>query len=190
MIDLIKKSEFWTEFSSNARLQWMVIAIAFLLFLSVTKTFFEKLDESRSEAMGIYSMVEKMVDAASRPVSEDMMLETKAKLSLLEESIPQAESSSIAEAEGFSAAKTIINTTIARPRAKLIGTETLIFSGTTYWQVRIQITGGLHELNLIPLLDFFDNSHPHVRLHSFDFQPDTKGAVSVVVDYLYKQGSD
>ncbi|OJF69417.1 hypothetical protein BK026_11820 [Alteromonas sp. V450] len=188
MIDAFKQSAAWAEFSSNIRLQWMLVAIAAILLISGTKTLFDTLSENRSDAMRTHQMIEKMVAAASNPVSEEAMANAANKVERFYAQIPKVESASIAEAEAFSAASKIINTTIARPRSKLVGTETLRISNKTFWQVRIQIDGGLHELNLIPLLAFFDKKNLQIRLNSLDFQPDTRGNVTLVVDYLYMQG--
>lgn len=189
MIDVIKKSSAWEEFSANKRLQWMVVGIALILVISISKSMFDLLDERRDEALRTHAMLERMVEAASHPVSESALLQTEESLSNLRANIPTVASASIAEAEALSAGTKIINTAIARARSRLVGTETLVFGDTTYWQVRIKIDGGLHELNFIKLLEFFEKEYPHIRLYSFDFQPDSKGVVSLVVDYLYQQGS-
>lgn len=188
MIDNIKRSSAWSEFSSNRRLQWMTLGIVGILLLSGAKALLDRLDRNEKEALRTHGMIEKMVSAASDPVSEAMLQTVTEQLTKFDVSVPTVESSSIAEAEAFSSAKQIINTTIARPRSKLVGTEILTFGGQTFWQVRIQIDGGLHELNLIPLLKFFERKNVHIRLKSFDFKPDSRGTVTIVIDYLYKQG--
>jgi len=189
VIDAIKRSSAWEEFSANKRLQWMVVGIVFILIISISKSMFDLLDERHNEAMRTHAMLERMIEAASRPVSDSAVLKAEELLENLRSNIPVVASASIAEAEALSAGTKIINTAIARARSRLIGTETLVFGDTTYWQVRIKIDGGLHELNLIKLLEFFEEDYPHIRLYSFDFQPDSKGVVSLVVDYLYQQGS-
>lgn len=187
MYDVIMKSAVVSEFTANRRLQWMVLGIALLLILSASKSAFDWLEESRDEAMRTHAMIEKMVDAASKPVPEPLLLETKMRLADIQQKIPTVSAQSIAEAEALSAAKRITDVTIARPRRSIVGTESLTFSGVDYWQVRIKIDGGLHELNLMKLLEFFEKTNPHIRLHSMDFQPDAKGVVSLVVDYLYRK---
>lgn len=189
MIDVIKRSSAWEEFSANKRLQWMVVGIVLILVMSISKSMFDLLDERRNEALRTHAMLERMVEAASHPVSESAFQKAETALSNLLKKVPSVATASIAEAEALSAATQLINTTIARPRARMVGTETLIYEGDTYWQVRIKVDGGLHELNFIKLLEFFEEDYPQIRLYSFDFQPDAKGVVSLVVDYLYQQGS-
>lgn len=189
MFDVIKRSSVWDELSGNMRLQWMLVGIALILVVSVSKSLFDVIDERRFEAMKTHAMIERMIEAANQPVSESVVRETEASLLELHSKIPSVSTASIAEAEALAAATLLINTTIARPRARMVGTETLVFEGKTYWQVRVKIDGGLHELNLIKLLEFFDEELPQTRLYSFDFQPDAKGVVSLVVDYLYQQGT-
>lgn len=167
----------------------MVVAIAFILTTSISKKMFDLLDVRLNEAMRTHAIVEKMVDAASHPISESALRKMEESLTNLRSNIPTVASASIAEAEAISASTQLINTAIARPRARMVGTETLIFAGDTFWQIRVKIDGGLHELNLIKLLEFFEEDNPQIRLYSFDFQPDAKGAVSLVVDYLYQRGS-
>lgn len=167
----------------------MVVAIVFIFLISIGKTLSDKLEENRADALKTHSMIVRMTNAASRPVSDSTLKETSKELDELKGQIPKVETASIAEAEALSAAKNIINTAIARPRSSLVGTESLLIGGQTYWQVRIKIDGGLHELNLIKLLAFFEKDYPQIRLYSFEFQPDSKGVVSLVVDYLYQQGN-
>ena len=189
MIDTLRRSAFWAEFTTNRRLQWMTVGIVGILVLSFAKSLLDKLEENEKEARQTHQMIEKMVLAASNPVSDEMLTTITEQLAKFNAVIPVVESASIAEAEAFSSAKKIINTTIARPRSKLVGTETLTLGDSVYWQLRIQIDGGLHELNLIPLLKFFEKEDLQIRLNSLDFQPDSRGKVTLVIDYLYEQGN-
>ena len=96
----------------------------------------------------------------------------------------------MAEAQALAEVEQKLGKLLSRKRLNLLGSESLVGAKPILWQVRVEIAGQLAELDLIELLQHFDNQNKHARIASFQYSPKTSNSINLVVDLLYKRAND
>lgn len=184
-IDVIKQQRWYAEIQENPRLQWMLLIVACIIMLSLAKSYSDTISEREGEVQQQKGMVERLLTAAARPLSEDTVAGLGETVRELKASALGANSPSVAEAQALKRIDGLANRLMERPQASLINTETVRFGNQDFWQIRIEVRGRMNEKKLIELLAAFDSSQPYQRISAMQYRPKASDAITLVVDYLY-----
>ena len=173
------------EIAQNVRLQWMLVAIAWIIMLSLAKTFSDytqRLSDERNQQQGLYNRV---LAAANQPLDENTVVEAENMFQHAFSTLPSAVSDSVAQAQALKRMDGITKPKISRPRVTLVSSEPVTFGSKNGWQVRINVAGQMPEKALIQLLTDISGDHADVRLLSMQYNPKASDAIAFVVDFLY-----
>ena len=190
VLQKINRSQAFLEYQKNTRLQWMVMLIVAILALSGLKQFADQLQVQRNQTQNQLNLLARLQKTA------DNTLDSKTSETIIDSYtnwvsvLPDAPSSSVAEAQALAEIEQTIGKLISRKRLNLLGSETLNNNNQLYWQVRIEIAGQLPELDLIEALEYFDLDNKHARIASFQYSPKASNSISFVVDLLYKRADN
>ena len=190
VLQKINRSQAFLEYQKNSRLQWMVMVIVAILALSGLKRFADQLQVQRNQTQNQLNLLARLQKTA------DNTLDSKTSETIIDSYtnwvsvLPEAPSSSVAEAQALAEIEQTIGKLISRKRLNLLGSETLNNNNQLYWQVRIEIAGQLPELDLIEALEYFDLDNKHARIASFQYSPKASNSISFVVDLLYKRADN
>lgn len=181
----IYQSQLFIEYKQNKRLQWMVVAIVAILALSLFKQFSDNRQQQRTQTQDQLELLARLEQTAQSNIDANIVESINMAFSGWIDSLPKAVSSSVAEAQALTEIDQNLGKLFKRKRLNLLGSEQLDDSNHVFWQVRVEIAGQLSELDLIELLQYFDNTHKHARITSFVYSPKTSNSISLVVDLIY-----
>ena len=181
------QNKFFIEYQNNKRLQWMLVLIVAILVLSLMKKFTDGMQQQRSETLSQITLLEKLSQTAQNNTPVTIIESISIAYKYWNNSIPTAISGSIAEAKALTEIEQKLGMMITRKRVNLIGSEQLSDSKQVFWQVRVEIAGQMAELDLIKLLQHFDNNAQHARIASFQYAPKVSNSLNLVVDLLYRR---
>jgi hypothetical protein len=179
------KSTLFIEYQQNKRLQWMVLVIVAILALSLLKQFSDNNQKYSAETQYQLALLAKLKQSTQNSTDANIVESIKEAYSTWIDSLPKAASSSIAEAQALTEVDQNLGKLLDRKRLNLLGSERLDDNNQIIWQVRVEIAGQLSELNLIELLQHFDNKHNHARITSFQYSPKASNSINLVIDLLY-----
>lgn len=190
MLQKFYQSQLYIEYNKNRRLQWMSVGIVIILTLSLIKFYSDQQQQNRlqtKQQLALLAKYELTAQSKTDPaISEAIDTANIAWLEVL----PTAQSTSVAEAQALTEIEQKVGTLLSRKRLNLLGSEQLEGAKTILWQVRVEIAGQLSEVNLIELLQNFDNQNKHARIASFQYSPKTSNSINLVVDLLYQRVND
>jgi hypothetical protein len=184
------RSSFYLEYQKNHRLQWMSVAIAAIITLSILKYFSDTLQQERSETQNQIELLARLEHAAKSDTNNELADNIGRNYLAWIRDLPQAASSSVAEAQALTAVEQQFGKLLERKRLNLVGSEKLIGMQQDIWQVRIEVVGQMAELNLIELLQHFDSQHKYARIASFQYSPKTSHSINLVIDLIYIRAED
>ncbi|WP_102798348.1 hypothetical protein [Bowmanella denitrificans] len=178
------------ELHNNPRLQWLLLAVAVIIALSLIKSMVDSLAEQRGQIQGQLNLLARLQHSASSETDPEQSQRLAARLSELHDRLPVAPSASVAEAKALAEVESSIGSMLGRKRLSLIGSEPLTVGQQTYWSVRVDIAGQLPGPDYIRLLSMFDNTSGYRRIASLQYSPKTSDSLSLVVDLLYRQAGN
>jgi hypothetical protein len=190
MLQKFYQSQLYIEYSKNRRLQWMCVGICIILTLSIIKFYADQQLENRQQTQQQLALLAKYKLTAQSKIDQAISVAIDAANVSWLEALPAAQSASVAEAQALAEVEQKIGKLLSRKRLNLLGSEPLAGVKPILWQVRVEIAGQLAELDLIELLQYFDNQNKHARIASFQFSPKTSNSINLVVDLLYKRAND
>lgn len=188
MLKSIKNTKLVIEFKANPRLQWLSLLVLAILLVSLVKSVSDYTGTLQATADSQQAMVDRLNRAASANLPPELVKDAQVAVAALNEKAPTVALQSIAEAEALTRAEKYLAALLKRARANLVGTEVITMGGDAFWQIRIELNGQLDSKKLITLLEKFDGSDPYVRLASFQYRPKVSNDMTLVADYLYRQG--
>lgn len=190
LIQKLAKSQLITEYQQNKRLQWMVLLIICILAISLLKQFSDKIGLQSNQTQNQLDLLARLEKTAQHTIDGNIIASINSGYSEWLESLPDAASASVAEAQALTEIEQNIGTLLKRKRLNLLGSEQLAGSKQDIWQVRVEVAGQLEELNLIELLSHFDNTDKHARIASFQYTPKTSNSINLVIDVIYKRADN
>lgn len=189
-IQKIYQSQMFIEYQQNKRLQWMLVLIVTILALSLLKQLSDNRQQQRLQAQSQIELLARLKQSAHNNIDANIVESIKTAYSSWIDLLPKAASSSVAEAQALTEIDKNLGKLLKRKRLNLLGSEQLTDNNQVIWQVRVEISGQLAELDLIELLQHFDNQHKHARITSFQYSPKTSNSISLVVDLIYKRAEN
>jgi hypothetical protein len=189
-IQKIYQSQMFIEYQQNKRLQWMLVLIVTILALSLLKQLSDNRQQQRIQAQSQIELLARLKQSAQNNIDANIVESIKTAYSSWIDLLPKAASSSVAEAQALTEIDKNLGKLLKRKRLNLLGSEQLTDNNQVIWQVRVEISGQLAELDLIELLQHFDNQHKHARITSFQYSPKTSNSISLVVDLIYKRAEN
>jgi hypothetical protein len=184
------QSQMFIEYQQNKRLQWMLVLIVTILALSLLKQLSDNRQQQRLQAQSQIELLARLKQSAHNNIDANIVESIKTAYSSWIDLLPKAASSSVAEAQALTEIDKNLGKLLKRKRLNLLGSEQLTDNNQVIWQVRVEISGQLAELDLIELLQHFDNQHKHARITSFQYSPKTSNSISLVVDLIYKRAEN
>jgi hypothetical protein len=184
------QSQMFIEYQQNKRLQWMLVLIVTILALSLLKQLSDNRQQQRLQAQSQIELLARLKQSAHNNIDANIVESIKTAYSSWIDLLPKAASSSVAEAQALTDIDKNLGKLLKRKRLNLLGSEQLTDNNQVIWQVRVEISGQLAELDLIELLQHFDNQHKHARITSFQYSPKTSNSISLVVDLIYKRAEN
>jgi hypothetical protein len=181
----IYQSQWFTQYQQNKRLQWMVMVIVAILALSLLKQFADTRGQQATQTQNQIDLLARLKQTAQHNIDVNIVESINTAYAAWSDSLPKAASSSVAEAQALTEIDKNLGTLLKRKRLNLLGSEQLKNSNEVIWQVRVEIAGQLAELDLIELLQHFDNTHKHARITSFQYSPNASNSINLVVDLIY-----
>ncbi|NVK55274.1 MAG: hypothetical protein HWE26_06640 [Alteromonadaceae bacterium] len=178
------------ELQQNTRLHWLLLLIAVILLLSLTKSLSDSSEEFASDVQTKLQMLGRLQRAADDEVPDTVMQEAIESVENIKQTIPVAQSVSVAEAEALSAVSKLTNDFITEGRASLVGSSELNFGSSRFWQVRVEYQGKMSQRSLFGLLTIMDGSKPAFRVISFRYRPGRSDSITVVLDFLYRNAQE
>lgn len=185
-ISALRNHPAFQELNTNKRLQWLLLIIVGMLCASGLKALSDKNTEIVSEIQTQQRLLSRLEAAAKMELTEQQVDAKMQKTRALLNNIPSAPSVSVAEANALSQIETI-GSDVQRGRSSLVGTETLMSTAHTLWQVRVEYQGQLNQHSFSTFLERVDGSEPTVRVVSFRYRPGERGTFAVVLDFMFKQ---
>lgn len=189
-LDTINNSQLLTEYNKNKRLQWMILGIAVIIVISVTKSVTDDLSEYKLDAKNQLELLARLNHSANKNVDMQAFEEIAEQAAQQMQGFAAVASASVAEAQGLKDIDEKIGSLFKRKRLNLLGSDELNFGGRTFWSVRIEISGQLAESDFIQVASFFDNTKLTTRIASMQYSPKTSNSISLVVDLIFKRASD
>jgi type II secretory pathway pseudopilin PulG len=189
-IQKIYQSQMFIEYQQNKRLQWMLVLIVTILALSLLKQLSDNRQQQRIQAQSQIELLARLKQSAQNNIDANIVESIKTAYFSWIDLLPKAASSSVAEAQALTEIDKNLGKLLKRKRLNLLGSEQLTDNNQVIWQVRVEISGQLAELDLIELLQHFDNQHKHARITSFQYSPKTSNSISLVVDLIYKRAEN
>lgn len=186
VFEQFKQSKSFDELSKNIRLQWMLVGIIIISSLSVTKALYDNLLADKISLEQQMNMLSRLQTTASQPIDEKLIISTQESFETQLTQIPNATSSSTAEAKGLTEIEDLLEPLMKRKRVNLLGSENSKAGDVQFWSVRIDITGILSPKDFIVFLSHFDQSQKKRRITSMRYSPKTSNSLSIVIDLLYK----
>jgi hypothetical protein len=190
MLQKFYQSQLYIEYNKNRRLQWMSVGIVIILTLSLIKFYSDQQQQNRLQTQQQLALLAKYELTAQSETDPAISAAIDTANTAWLEVLPTAQSTSVAEAQALTEIEQKVGTLLSRKRLNLLGSEQLEGAKTILWQVRVEIAGQLPEVNLIELLQHFDNQNKHARIASFQYSPKTSNSINLVVDLLYKRAND
>lgn len=190
MLQKFYQSQLYIEYNKNRRLQWMSVGIAVILTLSLIKFYSDQQQQNRLQTQQQLAFLAKYKITAQSETDPAISVAIDAANKAWLEVLPTAQSASVAEAQALAEVEQKIGKLVSRKRLNLLGSEQLAGAKPILWQVRVEIAGQLSELDLIELLQNFDNQNKHGRITSFQYSPKSSNSINLVVDLLYKRATD
>jgi len=190
MLQQFYQSQLYVEYNKNRRLQWMCVGICIILTLSLIKFYTDQQQENREQTQQQLALLAKYKLTALSKADPAISVAIDAANTRWLEALPAAQSASVAEAQALAEVEQKIGKLLSRKRLNLLGSEPLAGAKPILWQVRVEIAGQLSELDLIELLQHFDNQNKHARITSFQYSPKASNSINLVVDLLYKRAND
>ncbi|MDC8833002.1 hypothetical protein [Alteromonas gilva] len=187
---LQKNSPVMLELQQNIRLHWLLLLIAVILLLSLTKSLSDSSDEFAAEVQNKLQMLGRLQRAADDEVPDSVMQSVRESVETIKQTIPVAQSVSVAEAEALSAVSKLTTEFISDGRASLVGSSELNFGTSRFWQVRVEYQGKMSQRNLSGLLAIMDGSKPALRIISLRYRPGRSDSITVVLDFLYRNAKE
>jgi hypothetical protein len=185
LVSKLKSSPAFLELENNKRLQWMLILIASILMLSLTKSYYDFVEQEKEERGKQAALFQRMQSAANQPLNERITAEVKALYNETFSKLPVAASDSVAQAKALTLMENIIANKIERPRVNVVLSEPLSFGEKNGWQVRLNVSGQMPEKRLIGLLSNISGDKPAIRLLSMQYNPKLSNTLTLVADFLY-----
>ena len=176
-----------SEIQNSRRLQWMMLAVLLILFFSLNKFVANSVTDLRVDTQRLINLAEQLQKIAEQPFDESQLTESMEQLNNALQPLPEAGSSSTAEAHAIKQVEKIIGPLLLRKRLNLLESQELKAHTNVFWQVRIEITGQLKQSDLIELLAHFDPSQTHRRINALRYRPNASNTLSVVADFLYRR---
>lgn len=186
----IKSTSIYQEWQVNKRLQWMVVGIAAIIFLSLAKSCSDSLNAQGMALQNQMNLTGRLEQAANAPFDPAQLEQSASQLNVLTSSLPSSPSSSVAEAKALADIDALVGKYIKRKRLNLIGSDQVVAGNQLLWSVRIDVAGQLAEEELINILALFDRSIGHRRIASLQYSPKTSNSINLVIDVLFKQASN
>ena len=190
MLQKFYQSQLYIEYTKNRRLQWMCVGICIILILSLIKFYADQQQENREQTQQQLALLAKYKLTAQSKTDPAISVAIDTANTSWLEALPAAQSASVAEAQALAEVEQKLGKLLSRKRLNLLGSESLVGAKPILWQVRVEIAGQLAELDLIELLQHFDNQNKHARIASFQYSPKTSNSINLVVDLLYKRAND
>lgn len=190
VIEKVLNSELIKEYQSNKRLQWMVVGIAAVLVVSLCKQISVSLGSQRDATKNQLRLLSKLISTANQEFNAKELLVLESNVESALSSIKTVASASTAEAQALQDIEQKIGKYISRKRLKLIGSDEVLAGNHVFWSVRIEIAGQLNEKDFIQVLHFFDTTKEDARISSMQYSPKTSNTITLVVDLMYKRGSN
>lgn len=184
------QSSLYVEYQNNLRLRWMSVAIAAIIALSLLKYFSDAVHLQRSQTQSQIELLARLELAAKSGPNDEVADEISSAYFNWLEALPNAASSSVAEAQALTEVEQQFGTLFKRKRLNLVGSEQLAGMTRDFWQVRIEVAGQMAELDLIELLQHFDSQHKYARIASFQYSPKTSNTINLVIDLIYTRAED
>lgn len=184
------QSQMFLEYQRNLRLQWMVVVIVAILALSLIKQFADTQQQHRAQTQNQIELLTRLKQSALNTIDVNIVESIRVAYSAWIDSLPSAASSSVAEAQALTAIDQGLGKLLKRKRLNLLGSDQLKDTSQVIWQVRVEIAGQLAQLDLIELLQHFDNTHKHARISSFQYRPKASNSINLVVDLIYIRAED
>ena len=174
------------ELKANVRLQWLLLLVAVILCLSGIKAFS---DVNAAKAQSIQqqlALLQRLENAMQQPLSQEQLTQADETLAKLLAQVPSSQSSSVAEATALAKVDNIANGRITRGRANLVGSDEIVVGDNKFWQVRVEYRGQLNQHDLFALLSLVDGADVTSRLVSFQYRPNQRGNISMVLDFMFR----
>lgn len=190
MLHKLYQSQLYIEYNKNHRLQWMTVGIVIILTLSLIKFYSDQQQQNRVQTQQQLALLAKYELTAQSQTDPAISAAIETANTAWLDALPTAQSASVAEAQALAEVEQKVGSLLSRKRLNLLGSEQLAGAKPILWQVRVEIAGQLSEVNLIELLQHFDNQHKHARIASFQYSPKTSNSINLVVDLLYKRAND
>jgi hypothetical protein len=190
LLEKLIKSQLYTEYQNNKRLQWMVVFILLILALSLLKSLSETVNKQQYDTLQQINLLARLTQSANNTVDADIVKRLEETYYNATSSLPQASSPSTAEAQALIEVEQKIGSLLTRKRLNLLGSEPFIQRTQTFWSVRIEVSGQLTENKLIDLLKYFDSGVKHRRIASFQYSPKTSNTINLVIDLMYMRANN
>ena len=178
------------EIKRNVRLQWMLVAIAVILAISISKSLNDNLDTQQIVLQQQINMLARLQHTAQSPIDDSMLQQIDALYTEKIGNIETVISASTAEAKALTVVEAKIGKLLTRKRINLLGTETINIANQIFWSVRIEVAGELAEKDYIIFLANFDHKIKNKRITSLQYSPKISNSVSAVIDLLYRREGD
>jgi hypothetical protein len=179
------QSALYVEYQNNLRLQWMMVGILVILTLSLLKSLSDGMQQQRSQTQDQIELLAKLELAAKNGTNDEVADRISGAYFNWIKALPKAASSSVAEAQALTSAEQQLGRLFTRKRLNLLGSEQLNDNGQVIWQVRIEVSGQMAELDFIKLLQGFDSQNKHARIASFRYSPKASNTINIVIDLIY-----
>jgi hypothetical protein len=190
MLQKFYQSQLYLEYNKNRRLQWMSVGIVVILTLSLIKFYSDQQQQNRLQTQQQLAFLAKYKITAQSETDPAISAAINAANKAWLEVLPTAQSASVAEAQALAEVEQKMGELVSRKRLNLLGSEQLSGAEPVLWQVRVEIAGQLSELDLIELLQYFDNQNKHARIASFQYSPKSSNSINLVADLLYKRANN
>lgn len=177
------------ELGSNIRLQWMLLAIAIILSVSLTISAFEELNELSEENRVLIALNSRLVNTVNNPPTQEQLEQVLNVKQELFAFIPAVNSANVAEASALSLIENELKGVIERSRFTLLGTEEIRVGNTIFWSVRIEVAGRVEPAQLSNLLETADAKYINRRVPALRYSPRIANTVTAVYDFLYRKES-
>lgn len=183
--DRILESEHFASVRGNLRLQWMLVFVLILLCVYIGKISIDGLEDDQSTLSQQAQLYARLLATLEADINDADLEKWQAAYQASLSALPTAASQSIAEASALAQLENTLSPLLIRARLNLLGAEQSQVNATTFYKVRVELSGQLSTDKLTELLQGFATHREYFLLQTMNYSPRASNSVSFVIDVLF-----